>query len=308
MAIQSVQAVINGQTYNLTLNAETGKYEAVVTAPSASSFPLTNGYYPVAVTATDTAGNSASVDSTDATLGSNLRLFVKEQVKPTINITSPTAGAYITTNSTSVSFSILDNVNQASGYSGIKRSTVSVTSNNGTVGTLSFTETTGGFTVTAPLTSLTDGNATITVYGEDNDGNTVTETLTFIVDTVAPTLSVASPAEGLETNQSSINVSGLTDDVTSKPVSITIKLNGTDVGPVTVANTGAFSKSLTLTTQGTNTIVITATDAAGKATTVTRHVVYNTSAPVISDVTISPNPVYAGRTYTISVSVTTASV
>lgn len=31
--IQKVTAQINGQNYDLTLNAQTGKYEAVVTAP-----------------------------------------------------------------------------------------------------------------------------------------------------------------------------------------------------------------------------------------------------------------------------------
>ena len=34
MAIKAVKAVINGQTYNLTLNSGTGKYEATVTAPA----------------------------------------------------------------------------------------------------------------------------------------------------------------------------------------------------------------------------------------------------------------------------------
>lgn len=30
MSVKTVQAIINGQTYNLTLNRETGKYEATV--------------------------------------------------------------------------------------------------------------------------------------------------------------------------------------------------------------------------------------------------------------------------------------
>ena len=37
MAIKTVQATINGQTYTLTLNSTSGKYEATVTAPSKSS-------------------------------------------------------------------------------------------------------------------------------------------------------------------------------------------------------------------------------------------------------------------------------
>ena len=38
MAVKTVQTVINGQTYTLTLNSSTGKYEATVTAPSKSSY------------------------------------------------------------------------------------------------------------------------------------------------------------------------------------------------------------------------------------------------------------------------------
>ena len=33
MSVKTVTAVINGQTYTLTKNNETGKYEATITAP-----------------------------------------------------------------------------------------------------------------------------------------------------------------------------------------------------------------------------------------------------------------------------------
>lgn len=38
MSVKTVQAIINGQTYELTLNSSTGKYEATITAPSTSSY------------------------------------------------------------------------------------------------------------------------------------------------------------------------------------------------------------------------------------------------------------------------------
>ena len=38
MAVKTVQYVFNGQAYDLTLNASTGKYEATVPAPSKSSY------------------------------------------------------------------------------------------------------------------------------------------------------------------------------------------------------------------------------------------------------------------------------
>lgn len=47
MAVKTVQTVINGQTYTLTLNSSTGKYEATITAPSKSSYNQSGHYYPV---------------------------------------------------------------------------------------------------------------------------------------------------------------------------------------------------------------------------------------------------------------------
>ena len=91
--------------------------------------------------------------------------------------------------------------------------------------------------------------------------------------------------------------------MTSKPVSISVKLNGKDCGTVEVGSNGSFSKTIALDQQGGNTIVVTATDKAGKVTSITRTVTYNTTAPVIKSVSISPNPVSAGNLYTISVEI-----
>ena len=56
MAIKTVQAIINGQAYTLTLNSGTGKYEATITAPGKTSFNQPGGYYNVQVKATNEAG------------------------------------------------------------------------------------------------------------------------------------------------------------------------------------------------------------------------------------------------------------
>ncbi len=72
MAVNTVKATINGQEYSLTKNSD-GSYSATITAPSLSSYNQQGGYYPVSVTATDEAGNSATVDATDTSLGENLR-------------------------------------------------------------------------------------------------------------------------------------------------------------------------------------------------------------------------------------------
>ena len=55
--------------------------------------------------------------------------------------------------------------------------------------------------------------------------------------------------------------------------------------------------------QPVNTIVITAMDKAGKSTTITRTVTYDSKAPVIVSVDV-PTEVSAGATFTITVEAT----
>ena len=301
----TVKAIINGQEYSLTLNESTGKYEATLTAPNASSFPLTDGYYPVSVTATDEAGNSTTVTDKHATLGSKLKLYVKEKIKPVITIISPTDGAAITTSNPQIKFRVLDNALQSSGFSGVNADSIVLTINGNTVSdSITKTAIDGGFECTyTPTAALADGNVTITVTASDNDGNAAdTVSTTFKIDTVAPTLNVTSPADGLITNQAELTVSGTTSDATSSPVTVTITVGGVDQGAVTIGSDGAFSKVIAL-ANGANTIIITATDTSGKTSTITRTVTLKTTAPVIKSVSITPNPVDCGKTYIISVDV-----
>lgn len=300
MAVKTVQVVINGQTHTLTYNATTKKYEATITAPSTSSYNQNGHYYNVKVKATDEAGNSVTRDATDTTLGSSLQLKVKEKVAPVISITSPSSSAKLTNNNPVIKWTVTD------ADSGVNPSTIKLIIDSQTI-TTGITKTQSGKNYTCsytPTTALSDGTHTIKVSASDYDGNVATQkSVTFTVDTVPPELSVSAPVDNLVTNQSSLVVKGTTNDVTSSPVTLTIKLNGGTEQTVEVGSDGSFTKTLTLVT-GENTIVITAKDGAGKTSTVTKKVVLDQTAPVIQSVTISPNPVNAGATYTISVEVT----
>lgn len=300
MAVKTVQVVINGQTHTLTYNATTKKYEATITAPSTSSYNQNGHYYNVKVKATDEAGNSVTKDATDTTLGSSLQLKVKEKVAPVISITAPSSSAKLTNNKPVINWTVTD------ADSGVNPSTIKLIIDSQTI-TTGITKTQSGKNYTCsytPTTALSDGTHTIKVSVSDYDGNVATQkSVTFTVDTVPPELSVSAPVDNLVTNQSSLVVKGTTNDITSSPVTLTIKLNGGTEQTVEVGSDGSFTKTLTLVT-GENTIVITAKDGAGKTSTVTKKVVLDQTAPVIQSVTISPNPVNAGATYTISVEVT----
>ena len=300
MAISQVRANINGTWYTLTLNSSTGKYEATITAPGATSYNQSGGYYNVTVEATNTAGTKGTADG--STLN-GLRLFVKERVAPVITIMSPSSGAYVTNSKQPVVFTVVDEA----GGSGIDLNTLVVKQDGTAVAasTLAKTSITNGYSVTyTPASALSDGSHTITVNVSDHDGNAASQkSTTYKVDTVPPTLNITAPTEGLITATASINIVGTTNDVTSSPVSITIKLNGTDQGSVTVGSDVTFSKSITL-AEGGNTIIVTATDAAGKTSSVTRTVTLDTSVPKVVSASITPNPVDAGATMVISVEIT----
>lgn len=299
MAIKTVTATINGQTYTLTLNASTGKYEATITAPGKTSYNQTGGYYNVTVKATNDAGTTGTADG--ATL-SGLKLVVKERVAPVITIVSPSSGAYVANSKQPVVFTVTDETDG----SGIDLTTLVVKQDGTAVASsaIKTTAVTNGYSVTyTPATALTDGSHTVTIDVKDHDGNAAAQkSTTYTVDTVPPTLNVTSPADGLVTNKAALTVAGTTNDATSSPVTVTIKLNGTDQGAVTVGSGGAFTKTLTL-AEGNNTIVVTATDAANKTSTVNRTVKLDTSVPVIKAATITPNPVDAGATMVVSVTI-----
>ena len=290
MAIQTVRAQVNGTWHTLTYNDGTQRWEATITAPGATSFNQPN----------NTAGTQATADGSTI---DGLQLVVKETVAPVITITSPTNGARVTNSNQPVTFTVIDEA----GGSGVNLNSVVVKLDNNQVsaGEVTHSAVTNGYSFTyTPASPLKDGSHTVSVDASDNDGNAAAQkSTTFTVDTVAPSLNVTSPTDGLITNNASITVTGTTNDTTSSPVTVTIQLNSVDQGAVTVESSGAFSKAITL-ASGANVIVVTSTDQAGKSTSVTINVTLDTSVPQIVSATITPNPVDAGQTMVISVQIT----
>jgi len=305
MAIDKVRVKINGVYHDLTYNSVTKKYEKTITAPNITSYNVNAGhYYPIEVEATNTAGTKTTVNDSSPTIGNSLKLQVKEKVKPTINITSPGAGAFVSNSRQPIVFQLRDEANG----SGIDITKLALKIDNGaTVGNTSSgmvcTAVTNGYDCTyTPPTALADGAHTVTINISDFDGNVSTQaTRNFTVDTIPPTLNITNPSNNFITNNATLVLQGSTNDATSTPVIVNIKLNGVDQGAVSITN-GNFSKSLTL-SNGANDIVVTATDASGQATTVTINGTLDTSAPTINSVSITPNPVDAGATMVISVDV-----
>lgn len=294
MAVKTVQAVINGQTYTLTLNGSTGKYEATITAPSASSYKQSGHYYPVTVKATDDAGNETSVNDKDPDLGSQLQLRVKEKVAPVVSIITPTSGQLTSNSKPEITFKVTDN------DSGVNPDSIKLRIDNNEVSGVSKSVITDGYSCSyTPTAALDDGEHTISVSASDNDGNAASAvSITFRVLATAPDLSITSPANNSYHKAAKVAFAGTTNGA-----ELTVKVGSGSEQEVSISG-GTFSGTLTLTAEGANTVTFKAVSESGVSTTVTRTLYLDTHAPVIQSVSIAPNPVDAGATYVIAVEVT----
>ena len=299
MALKYVKFVLDGQTYDLSYDEGSGQWKGTITAPSKSSFPENEDHkFHGTVNVEDLAGNQsqATVDQFP-----ELGLRVLEKTAPVISVTYPTDSALISTPNPTIQWTVTDD------GSGIKKDTIKLQIGSQpeiTTG-INTVETAGGWTCTyTPAAPLDDGAHTIRFFVEDNDGNLAPETsVSVTVDTVPPTLNVTSPEDNLITNNPTLTVAGTTSDTTSSPVTVEVKVGAGEFVPAQVQEGGAFSVEVSL-VEGLNTVTVKATDRAGKSTTVERSVTLKTNAPQVTSVSLVPNPVDAGQTYVITVTVT----
>lgn len=249
----------------------TNEPTALVTGTVSDSVALVSGVTVNGVAATVSGGTfSATVllsegDNTLTVIGTNsVGLTTTEAVSgtldtvpPEITITAPAAGQMVSDAAFTVEGTVSDD---RSGVAGVTVNGVAAVVLNGTY---------------SRALTLAEGANAITAIATDAAGNTTTATGSVLLDTIPPTLSVASPAGDLITNNPELTVSGMASDSGSGLESVTV--NGVEA-PV---SGGAYALDVTL-AEGTNTVTVTATDRVGHVTTVTRSVLLDTQEPVIT--------------------------
>ena len=140
--------------------------------------------------------------------------------------------------------------------------TVSLYDNGGATAITTATVGPGG-TWSAPVTLSGDGTHSIVAKDTDAVGNTGSSTaVVFTLDTIPPTVSIAT--SGGVTNRASQTISG-TVIGSEAPVGATVSLydNGGVTAIATVGASGSWSAPVTLSGDGTHSIVAKDTDAAG---------------------------------------------
>src|SRR6266700_3779145 len=235
------------------------------------SVSLAEGSNILAVTATDAANNATSQP----------RTVILDTHAPVLAVTAPANGLITNHTPVTVSGSVTD-------------ATVVTITVNGTPVTVGPD---GHFSGSVPLT---EGSNTLTTVATDAAGNATTNTRAVTLDTHPPVLAVTAPTDGLITRVTPVTVSGTVTDATP----VTVDVNGI---PLPVDATGAFTGAVTL-TEGSNTLTVTATDAASNATSQPRTVILDTHPPVLA-VTAPANGFITNHTpVTASGSVTDATV
>ena len=126
-------------------------------------------------------------------------------------------------------------------------------------------------TFTAPLT-LVEGTNAIVVTAEDEVGNTATQTLDIIRDTVRPELEVDVPSF-LLTNEADLLLRGSVDKDAIK-----VEVRGEEV---TIDENGQFHVTLDLSSEASPMVVV-ATDAAGNAATYTIDFIFDGTDPALT--------------------------
>lgn len=261
LTVDPVPQVTSSTTVTISGSVETGVNLSLVTdtaavagIPSFSSptvwtvqvsglVPGANG---ITVTATDLAGNVATQ-----------QVFVTYSpaaVSLTINrVTTPTNSSSQTVTGTMGAGAI-----------------VSVSTNTGaTAGMVTYPSAT---TWSSTISGLAEGENILTVTAAKTGSDTAVSKAVITRLTAQPLLSLSMLANGSVTGSQIITVNGLTDESI-----LSVTLNGVEVKTVK----GAFSKGLLL-VGGANSITVTATDAAGNKSTLTRSVTYDPFAPAVS--------------------------
>ncbi len=216
------------------------------------TYLLTNGNHTIFVEMKDSNGNYAN-NSWD---------FRVDAIPPTLEITSPSQNDIISTSDVTVSWSGSDS------GSGIDHYEIRIDGgtwiNAGTASQYTFT-------------SVNDGTHTVDVKAVDVAGNNVTDSVSFTVDTTAPTLIITSPANAAVLSNSDVTVSWSGSDSGSGIDHYEIRIDGG-----TWINAGTASQyTFTSVNDGTHTVDVKAVDVAGNNVTDSVSFTVDTTAPTL---------------------------
>ncbi|MFX4855681.1 Ig-like domain-containing protein, partial [Acinetobacter baumannii] len=281
----AVTVVINGVTYNATVDKAAGTW--TVSVPGSALVADADKTIDATVTFKDAAGNSSSVNDT--------QLYTLDTTAPDVD------GVNFTVDSVTADNVI--NASEAAGevtITGVLKNipadattTVVTVVVNGVSYTATVDSTAGTWTVSVPGSGLVADidktiDATVTFTDAAGNSSTVSDTQTYTLDTTAPTVVL----EDVSTND---NTPALTGTVSDPSATVVVTIDGVDY-PAVNNGDGTWTladNTLPVLTDGSHTVTVTATDAAGNKGTDTGVVTVDTAAPNPGTVNFSIDSVTA---------------
>jgi subtilisin family serine protease len=247
---------------------------------------LPNGAHTLHAVASDAAGNSASTAPISVTVSNT----PPDTTPPSVSIGTPAAGATVS-GATTVSAAATDNV-------GVTKVEFYVD------GVLYVTDTTAPYSFAWNTTTLPNGSHTLFAIASDAANNSASTAPMAVTvsntppDTTPPTISFGAPAAGATVSGTATVSATAADNVGVTKVELYVDgvLFGTDT-----AAPYSFAWNTTQSVNGSHTLQVRASDAAGNATNATRTVtVSNNGKPVAASDSFSA-PYRAATSYTAQV-------
>ncbi|HTH13881.1 MAG TPA: hypothetical protein VMB23_05755, partial [Spirochaetia bacterium] len=289
---------VNGTTEpapSVTLGASTTNTQHVTfTVPKSYG----DGIYQVTLTATDGVGKTTTLT----------RTINVDTTPPSVVISNLNNADLLTANA----FTVLGTATDGAG-SGIQK--IQYQFDGG-----SWTDTTGTVNWAAALSSLTDGlNHTIVFQAIDNSGNTsdastlAARTRTFQVDLALPNLTETTstiPSATLVYKKTAVTLGGASTDANGiTKVAFTVVKDGSPlVVPDDTSHATTWSYSIPFASNGSQDgiyeVTVTATDGAGRTSSISRKVQIDTQAPTLTISSPVSAEVVAANTYKIAGQVT----
>ncbi|MFY9823638.1 MAG: DNRLRE domain-containing protein [Thermoanaerobaculia bacterium] len=232
----------------------------------------------------ETKSGRVDYDSRQGTPGEGPRLVVvfttatvTDTTPPTITITAPVDGSFVTSATPTISASYSDT------GSGINTASVRLEL-DGVDRTAEAQVTVSGLTFTS-LSSLAEGHHAAIVTVRDGAGNVAQATLSFNIDAIAPAVAITAPAQGGYLSQvkpliaASFSEAGSGLDIASAHVSI----DGNDAGGTLAATDSGIVVVLpSPPSDGPHTLTISVHDRAGNEGRATISFIHDSTSPVIT--------------------------
>lgn len=234
---------------------------------SARSVNCTSGQWTLTSSITSGQGAKTLIASqTDGAgnIGQSQRSFLVDTVAPVLAFTSPASNSYI-----GASFNV----------TGTCESSLTVQLSGAGILPSTSTACTNGVFSALLNTSALDGTKTVTASQTDAAGNTGSASRNFLRDSLAPRLTIDSPANGSYVG-ANINLSGTCE------AGLTVNFSGSGLSTtssVTCSSSGTYASTVSLSAgDGNKAILATETDAAGNATSANGNYLRDTTAPLVA--------------------------